>query len=133
MIGIDTNILVRYLTQDDFEQAKLAEDLLSKYLTKPKSILINNIVIGELISVLNIGYKYTKEQIISVVRHILATEEFVFENQKVLWFALEQYEKKQLDFSDALIAQVNKNLGCQHTFTFNKVNIDEGSMFFLQP
>ena len=98
MIGIDTNILVRYLTKDDFEQARIAEDLLSKYLTKPKSVLINNIIICALISVLDRGYKYTKDQIISVIRQILATEEFVFENQKVLWFALEQYEKKKLDF-----------------------------------
>ena len=133
MIGIDTNILVRYLTQDDFKQAKIAEDLLNKYLTQPKSVLINNIVICKLISVLDRGYKYTKDQIISVVRQILSTEEFVFENQKVLWFALEQYEKKKLDFSYALIAQVNKNLGCQHTFTFDKVALEEGSMFFSQP
>ena len=53
MIGIDTNILVRYLTQDDIEQAKTAEALLNKYLTKPKSVLVNNIVMCELIWVLD--------------------------------------------------------------------------------
>ena len=70
MIGIDTNILVRYLTQDDIEQAKTVEALLDNYLTKPKSVLINNIVMCELICVLDRGYKYSKDQIIEVVRQI---------------------------------------------------------------
>ena len=49
MIAIDTNILVRYLTQDDPKQAKAADKLLKKYFGKSLSIFINNIVICELI------------------------------------------------------------------------------------
>ena len=132
MIGIDTNILVRYLTQDDIEQAKIAEALLDKYLAKPKSIFINNIVLCELIWVLDRGYKYSKDQIVEVVRHILSTEEFTFENQKVLWLALEQFEKKRLDFSDALIGQINKNYNCESTFTFDKAALEENSTYFAK-
>lgn len=132
MIGIDTNILVRYLTQDDIEQAKTAESLLDKYLTKPKSVFVNNIIICELIWILDRGYKYSKDQIIKVVRQILSTEEFAFENQNVLWLALEQFEKKRLDFSDALIGQLNKNKGCESTFTFDKAALAENSIYFSQ-
>lgn len=132
MIGIDTNILVRYLTQDDIEQAKMAEALLDKYLTKPESVFINNIVMCELMWVLDRGYKYSKDQIIKVVRQILSTEEFAFENQKVLWLVLEQFEKKRLDFSDALIGHLNKNQGCESTFTFDKAALEENSIFFSQ-
>ena len=132
MIGIDTNILVRYLTQDDIEQAKTAEALLNKYLTKPKSVLVNNIVMCELIWVLDRGYKYSKDKIIDVVRHIISTEEFAFENQKVLWLALDQFEKKRLDFSDALIGQLNKHQGCEATFTFDKAALEEDSVYFSQ-
>ena len=60
MIAIDTNILVRYITQDDEIQSKAAEDLLSGYNEKPQSIFINNIVLCELIWVLERGYKYSK-------------------------------------------------------------------------
>lgn len=59
MIAIDTNILVRYITQDDIEQAKTAESLLEQYNDKPQSIFINNIIICELVWVLERGYKYT--------------------------------------------------------------------------
>jgi predicted nucleic-acid-binding protein len=55
MIGIDPNILVRYLTQDDSEQAKIVEKTLNKYATSSQSIFINNIVICELIWVLERG------------------------------------------------------------------------------
>jgi predicted nucleic-acid-binding protein len=132
MIGIDTNILIRYLTQDDVEQAKTVEALLDKYLTKPKSVLINNIVMCKLVWVLDRGYKYSKNQIIEVVRQILSTEEFAFENQKVLWLALEQFEKKRLDFSDILIGQINKDQGCEYTFTFDKLALEEGSVYFSE-
>ncbi|MCT4635077.1 MAG: type II toxin-antitoxin system VapC family toxin [Rickettsiales bacterium] len=120
MIGIDTNILVRYLTQDDSEQAKIVEKTLNKYATSSQSIFINNIVICELIWVLERGYKYNKESIIEVVKLILSTKEFCFENQKLLRNALSQYSQKKLDFSDALIGEINKNSGCISTLTFDK-------------
>ena len=52
MIAIDTNILVRYITQDDLQQAEAAENLLAIYNNKPQSIFINNIVLCEFIWVL---------------------------------------------------------------------------------
>lgn len=120
MIGIDTNVLVRHLTQDDKDQAALAEILIEKYATKPQSIFINNIVMCELVWVLTRGYKYQKAQIISVLRHILSTSEFAFEDQQILWEALEEYQHKNLDFSDALVAKLNYYYDCSKTFTFDE-------------
>ena len=94
MIAIDTNILVRYITQDDLQQAEAAENLLAIYNNKPQSIFINNIVLCEFIWVLEKGYKYTQQQISSTIRIILSTEEFAFEYHNVLWLALEEYELK---------------------------------------
>lgn len=119
MIGIDTNILIRYLTQDDKVQASLAGQIIDKYASQPQSIFINNIVICEIVWVLARGYKYKKEQITSVFRQILSTSEFAFEKQSILWEALEEYEQKNLDFSDALIAKLNQSYDCNHTFTFD--------------
>ena len=120
MIGIDTNILIRYLTQDDKEQATLAEKIINKHISKSQSIFINNIVMCELVWVLARGYKYKKEQIVSVVQQILSTVEFSFEKQNILWETLEEYEQKNLDFSDALIARLNQTYSCETTFTFDE-------------
>ena len=60
MIGIDTNILVRYLTKDDIEQAITASNLLEQYSGDESSVYINNIVLCEVIWVLESGYKYPK-------------------------------------------------------------------------
>ena len=120
MIAIDTNILVRYITQDDLQQAEAAENLLAIYNNKPQSIFINNIVLCEFIWVLEKGYKYTQQQISSTIRIILSTEEFVFEYHNVLWLALEDYEHNKADFSDSLISKLNYNLGYKQTFSFDK-------------
>jgi predicted nucleic-acid-binding protein len=120
MIAVDTNILVRHLTQDDSEQAKIADSLLQQYFGQPQSIFINNIVICELVWVLERGYKYSREQISSAIRFILSTEEFAFEYQNILWLALEDYELKNFDFSDSIIALLNNHNGADTTFTFDK-------------
>lgn len=127
MIGIDTNILVRYLTQDDIEQAKVVEQILNRYATCPNSVFINNIVMCELIWVLERGYKYSRDEIAKAIKQILATEEFNFEDQEALWIALNDYSQIKLDFSDALIAEINKKNGCIETFTFDQAAVKSTS------
>ena len=92
MIAIDTNILVRYITQDDLQQAEATENLLATYNNKPQSIFINNIVLCEFVWVLEKGYKYTQQQISSTIRIILSTEEFAFEYQLALSRSLYGYK-----------------------------------------
>ena len=123
MIGIDTNILARYLTQDDAKQLKIVEQIFDSYATTDNSIFINNIVMCELIWVLERGYKYSREQICVAIRQILSTSEFSFENHKLLWLALDQYTNGKLDFSDALIGELNKAHGCFSTLTFDQAAI----------
>ncbi|MDX2049563.1 MAG: type II toxin-antitoxin system VapC family toxin [Rickettsiaceae bacterium] len=120
MIGIDTNILARHLTQDDPVQAKIVEEFFDKHALLPNSIFINNIVMCELVWVLERGYKYSKENIASAVKQILYTEEFVFEDQKLLWLALNEYSMRDLDFADALIGELNKENDCIETVTFDQ-------------
>ncbi len=123
MIGIDTNILVRYFTQDNVEQAQIVEQVINSYATSPNSLFINNIVMCELIWVLERGCKYSKEAIGAVIKQMLSTEEFAFENQELLWLALNQYNHNKLDFSDALIGEINKEFGCSKTLTFDQAAI----------
>ena len=112
--------MVRYLTADNKEQFKLATDIIENHGKEPDSIFINNIVICELIWVLSRGYKYKKEQIVFVLKNILRAVEFKFENCNILWEALDEYEKKDLDFSDSLIALINESHKSIKTYTFDK-------------
>jgi predicted nucleic-acid-binding protein len=123
MIGIDTNILVRYFTQDNLEQAQIVEQLIDSYATSFNSLFVNNIVMCELVWVLERGYKYNKEEVSKVIKQMLSTEEFAFENQELLWLALSQYNQNKLDFSDALIGELNKKFGCSETLTFDRAAI----------
>ena len=123
MIAIDTNILVRYITQDDLVQAEAAEKLLATYNSKSQSIFINNIILCEFVWVLEKGYNYSQQQISSAIRIILSTEEFAFERHNILWLALEDYELRNTDFSDSLISKLNYNLGYKQTFSFDKAAI----------
>lgn len=120
MIGLNTDILIKYLIQDDKVQAKVAEELIEKYFGKPKSLFINNIVLCELINFLEKDYNDSKEKIASTLRQIFSTEEFAFENQKVLWLALEDYEKLDRSFSEALISHLNREYGFKKTWTFDE-------------
>ncbi len=130
MIGIDTNILICYLTGDDKVQSIKAIELIEKYSGKENSIFINNIVICELVWVLERGYKYSKGQIISVLKEIFSTVEFSFENQQVLWLSVLEYENYKTDFSDILIGKLNIFNGCNYTVTFDKA-ASELTMFRL--
>ncbi|MCC8467944.1 MAG: type II toxin-antitoxin system VapC family toxin [Rickettsia endosymbiont of Eriopis connexa] len=120
MIGIDTNILIRYLTGDDKVQSIKATELIERYSGQENSIFVNNIVICELVWVLERGYKYSKEQIILVLKEIFSTVEFSFENQQVLWLSVLEYENYKADFSDILIGKLNIFNGCNDTVTFDK-------------
>jgi predicted nucleic-acid-binding protein len=120
MIGIDTNILIRYITQDDEIQSELATKFIEKNCTGSKPGYINQIVICEIIWVLRRAYGYDKKIVIQVVEKLLRSSEIVVENSPNIWKALNEYENGNADFSDYLIALSNNNAGCDFTITFDK-------------
>jgi predicted nucleic-acid-binding protein len=119
MIGIDTNVLIRYLVQDDEKQNSLATQSIDRYIGKSSSVFINNIIFCEIIWVLKRGYKYSKNQIVILLKEILTTLEFCFEDHKTLWLAMIEYEQSNLDFPDILIGKINALNACDTTFTFD--------------
>lgn len=119
MIGIDTNFLVKHLTKDDKIQTNIVIKVMDKYKNYPRSILINNIVLCEVVWVLKQGYSYSKKEIIKALRVILSTLEFAFEHHEILWFSLNEYEKCNADFPDILLSKINRLYGCEYTATFD--------------
>ena len=120
MIGLDTNILVRFLTQDDPEQAELVNRLIETQCSKAEPGFIALIVLCELVWVLRGAYGYKKALVIKVLTDILATGEFEVENPKVARCALSAYRRGAADFADYAIACINDNAGCSATYSFDQ-------------
>lgn len=119
MIGIDTNILVRYITRDDVKQARRAVKILEKTCTKDNPGYISSLVIGEVIWTLFSVFEYTREEVIETLDSLLNAEELKFEHEDSVWYAYEQF-KAGFDFQDALIGHINNASGCTTTITFDK-------------
>jgi predicted nucleic-acid-binding protein len=118
MIGLDTNILVRYLTQDDPGQSRKAADEIEKVLAAGHVFFVADIVLCELVWVLETAYGYDRQEIVPVLENILRTKQFQFTKKDLLWKSLADYRTKKGDFADHLIGRVGQNVGCRETITF---------------
>ena len=120
MIGLDTNVLLRYIVQDDAAQAESAAKLIETRCTTEHPGYVDAIVLCEMVWVLDRGYGYVKEHILSVLWQLLSTAEIAIETPDVTWAAVQAYEKGSAGFADYLIGARNQAAGCQTTFTFDK-------------
>ena len=120
MIGLDTNVLVRYIVQDDPEQARLATQALEAQCTSKSPGLINVIVLCKLIWVLARGYGYDRQLVGLVIRRILSSPELLVEEDEAVWQALKVYEQGTADFSDYLLGLLNHRAGASPTLTFDR-------------
>jgi predicted nucleic-acid-binding protein len=119
MIGLDTNILVRYLTQDDPVQARKATRRIEEGLAGGETFFISGIVLCELVWVLEDVYDYPRRTIAEVLEKVLRTGQFAFEDKELAWQALADYQGGKGDFSDYLIGRTAHQGGCDHTITFD--------------
>jgi len=119
MKAVDTNVLVRYLVQDDPRQGKKAAAYIEGAARAAEPILIGNIVLCETAWVLDSAYGYSRAEIHSALEKILQASTFQFEAKDLLWAALEQYRSIKADFADCLIGQIHKAFGCEPTVTFD--------------
>ncbi len=119
MIGLDTNILVRYLTQDEPDQSMKATNEIEKGQATGHMFFIAAIVMCELVWVLETSYGYDRQEIVQVLEKILRTKQFQFENKDLLWQSLADYRRKKGDFADHLLGRVGHKYGCRDTLTFD--------------
>ena len=120
MIGLDTNVLVRYLVRDDPEQTVTAIEAIETRCTPGEPGFISQIVLCELVWVLEQSYQQSREQVALILEKVMKTNSLSFENLPLLWRALQDYRAVNVDFADAVIAQKNSKHGCVTTLTFDK-------------
>ncbi len=102
MIGLDTNVLVRYIVRDDEKQSQAATRLIESKCTVDAPGLVNLIVLCELAWVLTRGYGYGRDMVGRVIRRILSVQELKVENAELAWRAIRQFEQGKADFADYL-------------------------------
>ncbi|MCU7937444.1 MAG: type II toxin-antitoxin system VapC family toxin [Candidatus Thiodiazotropha sp. (ex Dulcina madagascariensis)] len=120
MKGLDTNVLVRYLVQDDPKQAAQASKFIEKHCTDDNPCFIGQIVLCELAWVLESNYHQSREQIASIIEQLLQVGQLEVMEPEVVWRALHDYRYSNADFPDHLLARVNESKGCQTTMTLDK-------------
>lgn len=122
MIGLDTNILLRWLMADalteeeDQGQAVLVGDFLA---AEEDKLFVNHIVLVETIWVLTRRVKLSRASIVFVVKKLLDSA-IVVADTHIVTAVLDMYSRYPGDFSDHLIGEVNKQSGCRTTMTFDK-------------
>ena len=126
MIGLDTNVLVRYLAQDDAAQSARATRLIERELSERAPGLIGLVVLVETCWVLKRLYGATAVELRETVRDLLDTRQFVIEQRTVVLRAVARLGDGAGDLSDALIAEGAAEAGCARTVTFDKLGVRLG-------
>ena len=120
MIGLDTNVLVRYLVQDHPQQSRKAARLIEQHCTEESPGYISQLVLAELCWVLARGYGYEKSVIVELLNHLLVTKELKIERTQDAWAALQQFKTGSADYADYLIGQSHYSAGCETTYSFDR-------------
>lgn len=120
MIGLDTNVLVRYLAQDDAKQSAAATRFIEAGLTPADPGFISTVTLCEIAWVLAESYRTDRKRIREIIERLLSTKQLVVEQADVVWKALGAWQGTAADFSDALIGQLAIARGALKTVTFER-------------
>ena len=131
MIGLDTNVLVRFLVKDDPTQTPVAVRMVRSFNADEPGFL-SLVAVAELIWVLRISYRYTKDEITNVVETLLESREIIIEREELVADSLRRFVKGTADFADYLIERSGRSAGCTDTLTFDKTAASSAGMRLLK-
>lgn len=120
MIGLDTNVLVRYLTQDDPAQSRRANRFIADAVDRGEALCLSTIVLCETVWVLRWAYHFGKPDILRTLTRVIDTAQFSIDDAEACREALAEYAEGPADFSDYLIGARNRRVGCSATATFDR-------------
>lgn len=119
MLGIDTNVLVRFLVRDDEVQFEKARKLIKREVTAGRRVFVSQLVLLETEWVLRSRYSLPKIEIIAAFAGLLNATNVQFEDEPAIEEALFIWKDNAVDFADCLIGARNRRLGCRVTATFD--------------
>jgi predicted nucleic-acid-binding protein len=119
MLGIDTNVLIRFLVRDDQTQFEKARKLLKREASNGRRVFINQLVLLETEWVLRSRYGLAKTQMLDTISVLLDAPDVQLEDEPSIEEALFVWRDANADFADCLIGARNRRLGCRATATFD--------------
>jgi predicted nucleic-acid-binding protein len=120
VIGLDTNIVVRFLTQDDPIQSARATKLIEHVLTFENPGFISVVVMAEVAWVLKRPYAYSDRRTAEAIEALLRIDTLVIECEQQVFAAMTVLKEGRGSFTDALIAGLELQAGCSRTLTFDE-------------
>jgi predicted nucleic-acid-binding protein len=120
MKSLDTNIIIRFLVNDDYKQGELVKKLLLKAEKNNEVFFVSSAVVLEIIYVLDSVYGYSREEIIAAFESMLLMPVLLFENSEVIQKFLVSAANTGIELEDLLIGITAKEAGCEKTITFDK-------------
>ena len=126
MIGIDTNVLVRYIAQDEPTQSARATRLLEQECSHATPGFVGLVVLLELVWVSESCYGASRGEIADIVRRILSIRQLVVQDAEIAWQALRLFESSTADFADCLVERIATSAGCTAVMTFDKAAANAG-------
>ena len=120
MIALDTNVLVRYLADDDPVQSPIAGRIVEETVEKDDLLFLSEVVIVETVWVLARAYHKSRQEIANVLDHILRARHFEFRDEPLLARAIRAYTAGKADFADYLIRELSLDAGCDYLVTFDR-------------
>ena len=130
MIGLDTNVLVRYIMQDDLKQSPLASRLIESRSVESRGF-VPLVSVVELFWVMSSAYELDRGQLIAALEGLLRTKELVVGRAEIVWKALRIFQTANVDFADCLIERSAAAAGCERTMTFDRGAAKNAGMTLL--
>ena len=131
MIGLDTNVLVRYLVQDDPVQSARANKLMENELSEEEPGFVGLVVLAETTWVLQRLYSATALEVRETVADLLGTSQIVVENRDAVTSALAKTHANKCAFADALIAASAEGAGCASVVSFDRGAVRAGMTLLI--
>jgi predicted nucleic-acid-binding protein len=129
--GLDTNVLVRYIMQDDARQSPKATKLIES-LTVDEPGFVPLVAVVELVWVLSSSYELTRVQVAQALELLLRTKEIAVDRADQVLKALRVFKAGSADFADALIERIASSAGCGRTMTFDLAASKTAGMTLIQ-
>lgn len=131
MIGLDTNVIVRYIVQDDPIQSDSATQLFESF-TGESPGFISIVALIETVWTLRSFYDAPRTRIQRVIETLLRSRGVIIEHRDLVWIALGEYSRGNADFADYLIEQRARAAGCDYTLTFDRDAVATAGMKLLR-
>ena len=130
MTGLDANVVIRFLIQDDARQTAAAVKVVNS-LSPESPGFLSLLVAAEIVWVLTISYGFTRKEIEVAVEGLLRSNELIIEHAEIIVQALGKFKRGPADFADCLIERCGHAAGCQQTLTFDKKAVAGAGMRLL--